>query len=46
MILLPQAWCEDSKNVFRFEIGPWEEGEKSGHADKQTNRQNGRSQSS
>ena len=31
-------WCKDSKNVIRFEIGPWEGGEKIGQTDKQTDK--------
>ena len=39
IILLAPPWCKDSKNVIRFEIRPWEGGEKIGHTYKQTDRQ-------
>ena len=39
IILLAPPWCKDSKNEIRFEIGPWEGGEKIGHTYKQTDRQ-------
>ena len=42
MILLASPWCKDSKNVIRFEIGPWEGGEKIGHTNRQTDRQTNR----
>ena len=45
IVLLALPWSKDSKTVIRFEIGPREGGEKNGHTDKQTNRQNDRSQS-
>ena len=45
IVLLALPWSKDSKNVVRFEIRPREGGEKIGHTDKQTNRQNDRSQS-
>ena len=39
MILLAPPWCKDSKNVLRFEIGPWKGGEKIGQTNRQTDRQ-------
>ena len=42
IILLAPPWCKDSKNVIRFEIRPWEGGEKIGHTYKQTDRQTDR----
>ena len=36
IILLAHQWCKDSKNVLRFEIEPWEGGEKIGQTNRQT----------
>ena len=38
IILLAPPWCKDSKNEIRFEIEPWEGGEKIGQTDRQTDR--------
>ena len=38
IFLLAPPWSKDSKNVIRFEIGPWEGGEKIGHTYRQTDR--------
>ena len=39
IILLALPCRKDSKNVLRFEIGPWEGGEKIGQTHKQTDKQ-------
>ena len=36
IIILAPPWSKDSKNVIRFEIGPWEGGEKIGQTYRQT----------